>query len=211
MSTTEIPTTKRLEPNRKQVEKIRKQLDSLNGLSTNKKIDYVFDGINTYEDGYNISTITLAFDPDNIEVIDGIEYPTTDSKFHMKQKLGYFRQSTQCRKLVLYPNKDKNRNGEWKYFNMQNLEDWDIINDLDKSVVKSINRWIKTITTILKENPEYRNQEHEKEVSEIRYELMLRKRILKRLEKKKAAVVVAATKITVSEEGEKQDNETDEK
>ena len=188
------------------VEKIRKQLEGLNGLPMNKKIDYVFDGINKWEQGYNLATITLAFCPDRSELINGIEYPKRDSMYDFKVYLRGFRSSTQCERLVLYPSRGPTGKGEWRYFNMQEIGDFYLIEKLDKAVIKALKRWIKHINTILKNDPGGRNEAHKKRVSEISYELMLRRRILRQLEKK------TLKKISVQETGgEAENHETDEK
>ena len=205
MTTIQLVSSRRVKPNRLQVEKIRKQLEDLTGLNFNRKIDYVFDGLNTWEQGYNLATITLAFCPDRSEYINGIEYPKRDSIYDMKVRLRGFRSSTQCKNLVLYPSRGPNGKGEWRYFNLQQIDEFNLIEKLDYAVIRGLKRWIKHINTILKNDPEERNESHKKEVSEIRYELMLRRRILKQLEKKKVK------KISVSEEGEQQNDETDEK
>lgn len=205
MSTQVINFTRRVKPNRLHVEKIRKQLEDLTGLNFNRKIDYVFDGLNTWEQGYNLATITLAFCPDRSEYINDLEYPKRDAMYDMKVKLRGFRSSTQCKNLVLYPSRGPNGKGEWRYFNLQQIDEFNLIEKMDMAIIRALKRWIKHITTILKNDPEERNEAHKKEVSEIRYELMLRRRILKQLEKKKLK------KISVSEEGEQQNVETDEK
>lgn len=199
--------SRRLQPNTQQVTKIKTLLDQVGGLSFNKRIDYVFDGINTWEQGYNLATITSAFYPDRIETIDDVEYPEKLAMETMKVRLRQFRHSTQCQRLVLYPSRGPNEKGEWRYFNMQQIDDFSMVEKMDLAVIKALKRWVKHITNILENDPEQRNEEHKKQISEIRYELMLRKRILKQLEKKKSKKTV-----TVSEEGsEQENNETNEK
>ena len=205
MSKTTQFESRRVKPNGRQVVKIQNQLQDLSGLNFNRKIDYVFDGLNTWEQGYNLATITLAFYPDRSEYINDEEYPRRDAMYDMKVNLRGFRNSTQCKNLVLYPSRGPDGKGEWRYFNMQKLDDYSLVQKMDLAIIKALKKWIKHITTILKNDPAERNKSHKKEVSEIRYELMLRRRILKQLEKKKLK------KISVSGEGEQQNDETDEK
>lgn len=204
----QLDSSRRIKPNRLQVEKIRKQLEQLTGLNMNKKIDYVFDGINNWEQGYNLATITLAFYPDRSEYINDIEYPKRDAMYDFKVYLRTFRSSTQCERLVLYPSRGPDGKGEWRYFNMQKIDEWNLIEKLDKAVVRALKRWIKHINTILKNDPEKRNESHKKEVSEIRYELMLRRRLLKQLEKKKDRKKIS---VQQEREGEQQNYENNEK
>lgn len=205
-----LDSTRRVKPNRPQVEKIRKQLDQLTGLNMNKKIDYVFDGINKWEQGYNLATITLAFYPDRSEYINDIEYPRRDTMYDMKVNLRVFRNSTQCKRLVLYPSRGPDGKGEWRYFNMQQIDEFDLVKKMDLAVIRALKRWIKHITTILKNDPEERNDSHKKQVSEIRYELMLRRRILKQLEKRNLKKIKVSDG-AAAQEGELESNETDEK
>jgi len=207
----QLLSSKRVKPNRHQVEKIRKHLDQLTGLNMNKKIDYVFDGINTWEQGYNLATITLAFCPERSEYIDDIEYPKRDSMLDFKVKLREYRNSTQCKNLVLYPSRGTDGKGEWRYFNMQKIDEFALVEKIDKTIIRALKRWIKHITTILKNDPEERNESHNKAVSEIRYELMLRRRLLKQLEKKNLKKLSVSVQQQSEQEGEQQNNETDEK
>ena len=207
-------SNKKAVPNEKQVTKIQKQLEGLNGLSNIKKLDFVMDGINTFVQGYNIATLAKGFFPKLTEIVnvqvgknvEGREFPTLEAIEKMKQVLSEFRRAYESRKLVLYPMFDKRDDGqgnEWRYFNMQKLEDYDQIAKLDEIVIRAIKKWVKNVTTILSEDPTLRNQQHAKEKSQITYELMLKRRELRRLEKKKNRQILV--------NGENQDNETDEK
>lgn len=202
---------RRLLPNKQQVRTIRNQLGLITGLDSNQQIDYVFDGINTWNNGYNIATLAIAFDPYRTEEIKGTEYPTKESIMDMKKKINFYKVSTECEKLVLYPSRGPTGKGEWRYFHMQSLDDYALIERMDDSIIKGIMRWLKTIKKLLKEDPKYRNEEHKKEVEQIRYRAMLHRRMLRQLEKSKKAVVVSGNKSEDEKGGEQDQNETDEK
>jgi predicted transcriptional regulator len=175
-------------PDRDKVRKIRKQLDGLTGLNMKKKIDFVFEGIDSWEKGYNITTITLGFYPDETEQREDGEYPKYRTIHKMKSSIRDYRSSDESMEIVLYPCKEMK---EWRYFNMQNINEFDIIANLDDHIIKGIKKFIRKMTTILKRNPEYRKKEHAERLAKIRYEMMLRRRLLKRLEKRKQIEVSA--------------------
>ena len=170
--------------------------------------------IRTFRDGYNLATLAKSFFPKSVELVyvrvgnelEGLWLPTYQAMREMKRIISDFRRTYESRRIVLYPMRGEKEDGsgyEWRYFNMQKLEEYDPIAKHDEVVIKSIRKWIKCVTNILTENPEYRNEAHIKQVSEVKYELRLKRRELQRLERKKKQVITS--------DGETESNEIDEK
>lgn len=198
----ETGTNRKAVPDMIEVDKIRKALDKLTGLSMNQKLDFIFDGVEDYEHGHNIATLTMGFHPEQeTEEYQGIEYPTKLNIDDMKTQISQYRKSNEGETVVLYANRGPTKKGEWRYFNMQNLEDFADVQKIDNAIIKGIKKWIKHITTILANNPEARTEEHKRKLARYRYELMKRNQWLRKLKKEMES----------KQTEDSEQNETDEK